>query len=61
MAANAYERVAKDPAVFIADISRSAARDNIVKTMRGINPSRVNVTVAPAFGWMEDLGLNNFR
>ena len=59
--ASAYERVANDPAVFVADITRSAAREHIVKTMRGVNPSRISVILAPVYGRMEDLGLDNFR
>lgn len=61
VAAGVYDQLANDPAVFLVDVTPSAARDRIIKTVRGVDPAHLSVAVAPAFSWMEDLGLENFR
>ncbi len=57
----AYEQLATDPAVFLADVTRSAVAARIAKTMRGIDRRRLAVLVPPAFAAMEKLGLENFQ
>ena len=59
--AAAYDQLANEPSVFVADVTRSAAKAHIAKNVRGIDQARLAVLVAPAFSWMEDLGLDNFQ
>lgn len=61
VAASVYDRLAADPDVFLADVTRSAAAAHLLRTVRGLDPRRLEATVAPAFSWMEDLGLEHFR
>lgn len=61
VAASAYDSLADHPAVFLADVTRSAAADQIARTVQGLDPSRLTVGVMPAFAAMEDLGLEHFE
>lgn len=49
VAASVYDRLAADPDVFLADVTRSAAAAHPLRTVRGLDPRRLEVTVAPAF------------
>lgn len=58
---SAYERLANDSAVFLADVTRTAVASHIAKTAPGIDRGRLGVTVAPVYWTLEDLGLVKAR
>lgn len=57
----AYDRLANDPAVFLADVTRSAVASHVSETVPAVDANRLTVLVSPAFWRMEELGLENFR
>jgi hypothetical protein len=61
IAAASYERLATDPAVFLADVTPSAAAAHIAATVPTVDQARLSVVVAPVFAALEDLGLVNLR
>lgn len=59
--ASAYTKLAADPDVFLADVTRTATAAHVKNNVGGIDHTRLALLVAPAFSWMEDLGLENFQ
>jgi len=57
----AYDRLASDRTVFLADVTRAATAEHIARTVRGVDAAKLSVAVAPVYASMEDLGLDNFR
>lgn len=58
---SAYEQLATDPFIFLADVTRSAVVTHVAKTVRGIDYRRLAVLAPPAFAAMEKLGLESFQ
>jgi hypothetical protein len=55
--AAAYDSLANDPVVFLADVTRTAAASHIKKTKPEIDQSRLGVVVGNVYWKLENLGL----
>ena len=56
-----YAQLAADPLVFLADVTKSAARDHVRRTTPSLASKSIHVIAPPSYWAMETIGLEKFR